>query len=66
MVVDESSTRFQKPNKYLKFLPHTEHLDEDADQFLELVKDKLSASVLLLDIKHGAKYWTQQLMRFAF
>lgn len=55
---------FQKPNRFLKSLPFPESLvTKNADSFLEKVKVELSSAVLLLDIKHGAKFWVQELTR---
>ncbi|XP_067941422.1 proteasome activator complex subunit 4-like isoform X2 [Watersipora subatra] len=39
-------------------------LAEDAEFFLNEIKDQLSASVLLLDIKQGALFWSSQLNRY--
>lgn len=64
MEIEEVDERFQKPNKYLKFLPiAADILEKDADQFYKQVKDKLTSSILLQDIKHGAKFWSQQFQR---
>lgn len=65
MEIEDSDERFQKPNKYLKFLPiSADILENDADKFYKQVKDKLTSSILLQDIKHGAKFWAQQFQRY--
>lgn len=67
MEVEDVDDRFQKPNKYLKFLPIShDALETDADRFYKHVKDKLTSAILLQDIKQGAKFWAQQFQRYIF
>lgn len=62
---EDLEKKYQKPNKYLPYLPEAQLacLGEDADRFLETVKQRLSEAVLLKDIKQGACFWSNQLLR---
>lgn len=64
-VAEEEDTQrtFQKSSNYLSTLPNAANVEEEADAFFASIKDGLTKSVLMLDIKQGAKFWAQQLHR---
>jgi len=62
--LDQTQDGFQKASRYLNLLPiPIDKLNADADRYFQLIKNRLSSAVLLLDIKQGARYWASQLQR---
>lgn len=51
----------QKEPLYSKLLPYEDILDEESNNVLAEIKEKLAQSVQLRDIKIGARHWAAQL-----
>lgn len=53
--------KHQKPLIYNQYLPYSERIEEEADEFLESIKKNLSIALQKRELKRGCVYWTNQL-----
>lgn len=53
--------KYQKSLIYNQYLPYAEHIEEEANEFLEKIKKNLSIALQKHELKRGCVYWTNQL-----
>ena len=58
---ETTEVKYQKPLIYNQYLPYSEHIEEEADEFLENIKKNLSIALQKHELKRGCVYWTNQL-----
>ena len=58
---ETAQAKYQKPLIYNQYLPYFEHIDEEAEEYLESIKKNLSIALQKHELKRGCVYWTNQL-----
>jgi len=58
----KSNVKYQKPLVYNRYLPYSELIEKEANEFLEEIKKNLSIALQKRELKRGYVYWSNQLL----